>query len=179
MNTIREAYEVYDTNSTELAAALLALGFDLVDADPIRRIFTERHPANRTVTHGLARGGQVQYRLQTDSAEFSGLKAGKAAQAYASPQDVDPAVFDAKLTELRNKLAGTEAGIMFETILDEYPLEVARYIRVAFAERNLLIDEIRRRTDMVELVRVKKPDGNFILHGIDCPPDKVAALLNA
>lgn len=169
---------VYDTTSTEMTAALMALGFDLVETDPIRRIFTENRPCNAAVTHGLQRGGEVQYRLETESDQFS-TKVGLVAQAYCEREsDAEKASlkFDAKVEELREKVKGTEAGIMLEHVISALPSEIARYVRLSMDTRRKLISEIATRKDMVEMVKIRKSDGHFVLHHVDCPAEIVEEL---
>lgn len=178
--------DIYDTTSTELAAALTALGYNLTGpeqadpitggvkkADPIRRIFTEKRPINRAVSHGLKRGGEVQYRMDSKSTEFD-TPAGAVAFAYICPKP--SLVFDDLVKDLRKQTSGSEAGILIEQLIQEIPLEVARYIRGAMDNRRNLIGVIADRRDIVELVRVKKDDGNFVLHHINCPAEMVEAL---
>tara|TARA_R110000765_G_scaffold47794_4_gene98013 strand:+ start:2965 stop:3498 length:534 start_codon:yes stop_codon:yes gene_type:complete len=168
---------IYDTTNTEATAALLALGFPLINTDPIRRIFTEKRPANNQVSFGLKRGGEVEYRLEASSDQHD-EKAGVVAQAYWDKEaETHSEEFDEKLINLRKKLQGTEGGILFEEILREYPQEVARYIRVAFDQRRQLIKQVINRQDMVELVRIEKEDGHNVLHHVNCPAEKVAKLL--
>lgn len=169
-------YEVYDTTSTELASALRAVGCDTVDEDPIRRIFSEDHPCNPSVSHGLKRGGQVQYRLKGESQEFD-VKTYELAHAYADTKETD--TLDQTLSKLREATRGTEAGQLVEAVIKELPLEVMRYIRLAFVYRRELIDLIATKPDLVELIKIKKQDGHFILHHAGMPSDKLKELLEA
>jgi hypothetical protein len=179
----------YDTTWTELAACLRALGFERVTEDPIRRIFTPTDPPNESMDpktaekyNGLQRGGVVEFRFEPQSTEFDAAVIGKVAQAYAAPLDIsakESAKFDAMLMELREKLKGSEAGILFESILREYPCEIARYCRVDTENRRDFIKEIRTRRDLVELVLVQKDDGNFVKHHYRCPKSLVQELIEA
>ena len=169
-------YEVYDTTSTELAAALRAVGVDTINEDPIRRIFSEDHPCNPSVSHGLKRGGQVQYRLRGESQEFD-AKTYELAHAYADTKETD--TLDQTLSKLREATRGTEAGQLVEQVIKELPLEVMRYIRLSFVYRRELIDLIATKPDLVELIKIKKPDGHFILHHAGMPADKLKELLEA
>lgn len=180
--------EVYETYSTDLSAALRAVGCDLIQADPIRRIFDEKNPPNTKVSHGLGRGGRVQYRHKTTSSEFS-APATELAQAWAEPEKVYDGEewipipkenqFDNMLNALRAKLAGTEAGRDLEKIAAEYPKEIMRYLKGQAVHRKENIQTIADREDIVELVKIKKADGHFVIHHINLPADKVQALLEA
>jgi predicted Zn-dependent protease with MMP-like domain len=169
-------YEVYDTTSTELASALRAIGCDVVDEDPIRRIFSEEHPCNPSVSHGLKRGGQVQYRLKGESEEFD-AKTFELARAYADSKESK--TLDETLATLRDKTRGTEAGQLVEEVIKELPQEIMRYIRLAFVYRRELIDLIATKQDLVELIKIKKADGHYILHHAGMPSDKLKELLEA
>jgi len=180
---------VYDTYSTELSAALRAIGCDLLDADPIRRIFDENHPANPSVSHGLKRGGRVQYRHKVESDQFD-TKTADLAQVFTAPfKEFDHASgqwktipedrFDSMLAALREKLKGTEAGGDLEAIIREFPREIMRYLAASFKARKENIKEIAENSKIVELVLVRKEDGHFVLHHIDLDPAKIQDLIEA
>jgi hypothetical protein len=179
---------VYDTFSTELSAALRAVGCDLIDRDPIRRVFDEGHPINPAVTHGLKRGGRVQYRHVPDSEEY-GTPTAKLAQVYAEPnktftgdgwiQNRPEDSFDFLMNALREKIKGSEAGILLEGIIAEYPKELMRHIRAAFEHRRENIGVVANREDLVEIVRVKKDDGHYVLHHAKMPQEQIQALLES
>lgn len=171
---MKESTSVYETSGTEMAAALMALGFDLADNDPLRRVFTPERPANESVTHGLKRGGKVFYRIKTESSEFAN-SAGECAEAYgAKSMSAD---FDARLMALRDKLAGTEAGQMLDALITELPLEIARYQRAAFENRRNLIDTLATRRDIVEMVYVPTGKDSFVIHHAKLPPEEALALI--
>lgn len=179
----------YETASTELSAALRAVGVDLIEKDPIVRVFTEERPANPEVSHGLARGGQCRYRHHLHSSEFSN-SASDLAQAFATPgkyldrekgwQSIpENQTFDFQVNALREKLKGTEAGGMLERIFTEYPREIMRYIRAAMDARKDNISEIAKNPSITELVCIKTEGGGTIVHHISIPPEKLQALLDA
>lgn len=182
---------IYDTYSTELSAALRAVGCDLIDTDPLRRIFSEDSPANPSVSHGLRRGGKVQYRHKPESDEFNASTA-ELAQVFAAPDreynkltgawdKVSEDRFDSMLAHLRGKLRSSAAGaaVDLDAIIEELPREIIRYIKAAFAARTENIKTIAERPDLVELVLVKKDDGHAVLHHIAMDPAKVQELLEA
>jgi hypothetical protein len=170
------SYEVYDTTSTELASALRAIGCDVVDADPIRRIFSDEKPPNKSVTHGLKRGGQVQFRLKGDCEEFD-AKTHELARAYADSKETT--TLDESLATLRDKTRGTEAGQLVEEVIKELPLEIMRYIRLAFIYRRELIDLIATKDDLVELYYKKHEDGTCTLVNHKIPAWKYKQLREA
>jgi hypothetical protein len=160
---------VHDTYSTEQASALLALGVDLVDEDPLRRIFSDKFPANQSVTHGLKRGGRVQYRLKEHSTTSKATSL-ELARTFCKETE-EESDFDNNIEKLKELTKGTEAGQIVEKILKDLPHEAIKYVRAAFKWRNVLIEELASNKNIVELVLIKKEDGNIILHNAKAPAD--------
>lgn len=192
----------YDTFSTDLAAALRAIGCDMINEDPMRRLFDENYPPNPRVPYGLNRGGRVQYRFKPECDEFDASTA-SLAQSWANPTHryngeewvpiPEEKTFNAMVGKLREKLSGTEAGRDLEEIIRELPHEIMRYCKLNSQARKenitIIANSVARKDQrapgdkstpvLQEFCKVRKEDGHYIIHSQELSPEKVQALLEA
>jgi hypothetical protein len=179
----------YQTCSTEQAAALMSIGFDLLKPDPalagitpICREFTKHDPPavgwNRlkeTPARGIRRGGKVWYTFDTSGTEYDN-PAQEIADAYADKTPSD--VVDETLAELKERTRGTAVGQLVEKLIDELPREYARYIRAGMENRRNLIGTIEKE-EIPEWIKVRNRHGFYVRHDARMSPDLVKQLFDA
>jgi hypothetical protein len=139
MKQIEQGTSSHTTNSTDIAAGLLALGFEPQPENPIIRLFSKRKPPNLRVAAGKGRGGQILYRFEAESGNHN-RAAHEIHHALANP-DVPPEnkegeTFDDLLRDLLDDpKAPSEVKQKLQKLNDLLPLEHAYRISNAMRER--------------------------------------------
>lgn len=138
-NELTQGMASHTTTSTDVAAGLLALGFEPQEENPIIRLFSKRKPPNLRVAAGKGRGGQILYRFQTESEEHD-AQPHVISKAIALPDETPENQQGETFNELLQDLLddGTipiPAKQKLQRLNDLLPLEHAHYIGLAMRER--------------------------------------------
>ena len=131
------------TSSTDFSAFLRSVGFNAREHNFAERTFSEKNPPNPAVSHGLARGGVVEFHHSTKSEEFPNTTPHELLYFWMHPE-VDAGKFDDLLNKLADITAGTAAGTLVAQLAQELPRELLRYTHQTCANRKEQITGISK-----------------------------------